>query len=42
MDCDNYLNFGPNHKKGGLNYQALFALRMTTIFETLVFETPPY
>jgi hypothetical protein len=45
VDCDSYLKIGPNHKKGGSNYQArqvLFALGMTTIFETLVLETPPY
>ena len=45
VDCDSYLKIGPHRKKKGSNCQArqaLFALRMTTIFETWVFETPPY
>jgi hypothetical protein len=44
-DCDSYLKIGPNHKKRGSNYwvhQALFALRMTTILETSIFEALPY
>jgi hypothetical protein len=41
-DYDSYLKIGPNQKKMGLDFQAcqaLFALRTTTIFKTLVFET---
>ena len=42
---DSYLKIGPNQKKKGLDChtrQALFTLITTTIFKTLVFETPPY
>ena len=44
-DYDSDLKIGPNEKKMGLDCwarQALFDLRMTTIYETLDFETPPY
>ena len=44
-DCDSYFKIGPNHKKRGSNcwvHQALFTLKMTTIFETLVFKIAPY
>ena len=39
VDYDSYLKIGPNQKKRGSDcraHQALFALRTTTIFETLV------
>ena len=44
-DSDSHLKIGPNHKKRGSDCrarQAPFALITTTIYETLVLETPPY